>query len=107
MPSDGEPEVLTPETIEPRLGAMTSSTFCRDGEDALASINARATEISNQKKIAYDVRDSNTEYLLVVTNIKNLSPTLSRQQHNLTKINITTVRGPRSCMVIRVALFRW
>ena len=42
----------------------------KDGEDALASINARATEISNQKKIAYDVRDSNTEYLLAVTNIK-------------------------------------
>ena len=42
----------------------------KDGEDALASINARATEISNQKKIAYDVRNANSEYQLAVTNIK-------------------------------------
>ena len=42
----------------------------KDGDDALASINARANEISNKKKVAYDVRNANSEYQLAVTNIK-------------------------------------
>ena len=42
----------------------------KDGDDALASINARANEISNKKKVAHEVRNANSEYQLAVTNIK-------------------------------------
>jgi len=42
----------------------------KDGDDALASINARANEISNKKTVAYEVRNANSEFQLATTNIK-------------------------------------
>ena len=53
--------------VETKKLAAESS---KDGDDALASINARANEISNKKKVAYDIRNSNSEYQLAITNIK-------------------------------------
>lgn len=42
----------------------------KDGNDALASIDARATEISKKKAVAYDVRNKNSEFHLATSNIK-------------------------------------
>ena len=55
----------------------------KDGDDALASIDARATEISKQKKVAYEVRDSNSEFQLARTNIeKSLTEYESQPSRN-------------------------
>ena len=53
-----------------RVTKELATNSSKDGDDALASINARANEISNKKKVAYDVRNANSEYQLAVTNIK-------------------------------------
>ena len=55
----------------------------KDGDDALASIDARATEISKQKKVAYEVRDANSEFQLARTNIeKSLTEYESQPSRN-------------------------
>ena len=42
----------------------------KDGEDALASIKARASDISMKKTVAHEVRNNNTEFNVAKTNIK-------------------------------------
>ena len=42
----------------------------KDGDDALASINARANEISSKKAVAYEVRNNHTAFDVAKTNIK-------------------------------------
>ena len=42
----------------------------KDGEDALASIKARASDISLKKTVAHEVRNNNTEFNVAKTNIK-------------------------------------